>query len=291
MRAPHPSRPSSKHLLGRVTAKIAAATALSTLVATAGCSAAYYDDCYYYYGYYYEYCSYYYMDPYMPDDGYTPIYYREVSEEPVPNPNPAVAAQLPELALHLVDFTYLARTEPAEDNGAGETLDEAYPCGSAESVHVICDVANSGPPSGDMLLIAYQLEQPIPFDDATNFFILGFSFDGDGIAENNFTPAATEEFHYFGNTDKYIAAVYQPGVGWAFESASLVDNTFVPMPSQARIIFEGSSVALVVPASEFISPTPSVRASLFRHTGDFGQSGGTWSGMIFPPLGEPLAGL
>ena len=46
---------------------------------------------------------------------------------------------------------------------------------------------------------------------------------------------------------------------------------------------------LIVPASEFDAETPGARFSYFRHKGDMGASS-DWAGLVYPPLGEPLAG-
>jgi len=258
-------------------------------VTLGGCTAYAYD-CYYYYGYYYPYCDYYYMYGYLPTDGYTQVYSRSVVEEPVPNPDPTIAPQSPDASLNVINFTYLARTSIEGDSEATlQRLRNDYPCGGNDTVQVICQNNDDISP-GDFLLLAYQLEQPVPYDDSVNFFVLGFSFDRDNDPGNNFQPEADEMYDYFGGTDKWIAAYYEPTDGWRLEATEYRDDAPASVSTDARVIFEGDTVALIVPASEFQSAIPGSRVSLFRHTGEFGADGSDWAGVVFPRLDEPLAG-
>ncbi len=272
----------------------ASKTGLLALVALASC---YYSDpaydCYYYYGYYDPYCNYAYYDPYTTSDMYRSVSYNEVAVEETPNPDPMIAAVAPDSTVAVSSYTYLARdpSVPADDQPDLSEIDDHYPCNEAqeESLALCSENGQKFAQDEDYVVVAFELDNPLPQDDATNFFVVGFSFDADGDPSNNFTPPAETANDYFGDTDTWYAASYTPTDGWNLGAFHWNGTAIESVPTTARLILDQSSAGLLAPASEFTAEVPGSRISLFRHTGDQGANG-DWSGLVYPPLGAPLQG-
>ena len=67
-----------------------------------------------------------------------------------------------------------------------------------------------------------------------------------------------------------------------------VRRNFTTVASKARVVIAGSEMAWFIPRGELDSDTASWRISSFAHTGDYGLSGGFWSGDYYPLVQDPL---
>jgi hypothetical protein len=210
-----------------------------------------------------------------------------------PHPDPSVAPKAPDATVAVKSYTYLAR----DPNASGDDLpdlsgiDETYPCNEPreESLALCSEDDQEFVQSEDYVVVAFELEQPLPQNDEANFFVVAFAFDADNDPTNNFTPPEETANDYFGATDKWYTASYSPDDGWKLGAFAYNGTAIESVPTTARIILDRSSAALLAPASEFGVGIPLNRISLFRHTGDEGANG-NWSGLVYPPLGAPLNG-
>ncbi len=174
-------------------------------------------------------------------------------------------------------------------------LDAPYPCGQDSEQHVvICSQTPAETPS-QVHVVIYETSHPLPFRSETDHYELSFSFDSDLQSGNNYTPPDSppvddsQPGSYFRNADRWYRAQLRPGSAWTLDVFAVVSNTPTLATSGARIIMDGTTIALVVPTDEFDSIRPTLRIHLFRHQGDFGL--GTpenWSAFVFP---GPFQGL
>jgi hypothetical protein len=248
-------------------------------------------DCYYYYGQYYPYCDYGYYDAYSTSDSYSTMRYSEVEAEQTPNPDPNLAPTSPDSTVNVSTYSYLAHNGGTGDEPDLGSFDDRYACNQInDDVLTLC-TSDDQPFDADAeyIVIAFELENPLPKDDAVNFFVVMFAFDSDNDATNNYVPPAELANDYAGATDKWIAASYSPADGWQLQAFEWDGTAVSGVETNARVILEAGSAALVIPNSEFEVTVPGNRIALFRHTGDQGANG-DWSGLVYPPLGTPLAG-
>lgn len=258
-----------------------------------GCYESTVSDCYYYYGYTYgyPYCDYEYFEPYTPQNGYEPVSYREVEPQVTPNPDPEIEPKLSDSSVSISTFIYMRRTSDTGKTPADEVINERYPCGLGEDALTVCAVENLRARDTDYFVIGVQVEKPVPVDSEIDFRVVGFGFDRDNDTSNNYVPPIDREFDYFGATDRWYAGAYTPTDGWSLQAFGLLDGAPTKIESEARMILQEDTAVLIVPASEFKEGvTPGARFSYFRHAGDMGASS-DWAGLVYPPLGDPLAGL
>lgn len=276
----------------RIDTRIGAAPLVVAAALVAGCYESTVSDCYYYYGYAYgyPYCDYDYFEPYTPQNGYRPVSYREVEAQVTPNPSPDVQAKLSDSSVGISTFLYVHRDDDTGETSADDVLNERYACGLGQEALTVCAVENLQARDTDYLLVAVQADRPVERDSAVNFRVVGFGFDSDNDPSDNYVPPDELQFDYFGGTDRWYAGSYTPADGWSLQAFGLIDGAPSPIESEARMILQEDTAVLVVPASEFETATPGARFSYFRHTGDLGANG-DWGGLVYPPLGEPLAGL
>lgn len=230
------------------------------------------------------YCNYYYgpYDPYY-DYGYSYVYYEELPEDTYGTADPSVAEKAPEKVVNVEHLAYVAKTGSAEDEGvSAKDFDEHYPCGG-ESALVLCADPKAAVDDSEQIVVTFRTEGTIPVADPENSFVLGFAFDADGDASNNFVPPAKEAGDYFGKTDKWYKITYEPKAGWKLAVLDASTDAPKSVASRARFIIDKNVAAIVIPASEFEVATPALRISLLRHT-----TGADWSGLAYPKPGEPL---
>jgi len=167
-------------------------------------------------------------------------------------------------------------------------INTILPCGETAEELVLCPSAATG--SGDHYVLLYETAEPLTQAHPDNLYELGFVFDGDESAENNFRPTTLFSTDFFENTDQWFEARYSPTTGWSSRALLARGMEVVSVPdSAARIVIRGRVAALVVPASEVDAFDPGARVTLFRHTGDLGQEQPfDWSGSVTPPQGAPL---
>jgi hypothetical protein len=191
-----------------------------------------------------------------------------------------------------------AAIEPAVNIIAVELLYEvgseiagaAYPCGAGGEPAgelAICG-AQAGPAIAGSTIATFETDEPLPLADPGDHYLVGFGFDGDGLVENNTTPAdSPDDFHL--RIDRWIEATYRPGDGWSLASFAFVAGEVIELDSESRLVIDGPVAALIVPAFELEIARPPSRIFLLRHTGDFGAAPPhDWSGYLFPTLSEPL---
>jgi hypothetical protein len=281
-------------MASRIETRVGAAALVVAAAMLSGCYESTVSDCYYYYGYDYgsPYCDYEYFEPYTPQDGYEPVSYSEVPPQETPNPSPDVDSKISDDSVSISTFLYVRRTKDTGDTDADEVINERYACGLGEDALTLCAVDNLEARDTDYIVLGVQVVKPVEVQSDVNFRVVGFSFDSDNDITNNYQPPAAEEFDYFGGTDRWYAATYTPADGWALQAFGLIDGAPSPIESEARVILQEDTAVLIVPASEFTAATPGARFSYFRHSGDMGTGpDADWSGLVYPPLGAPLAGL
>ncbi|MGQ0642137.1 MAG: hypothetical protein ACT4P6_15425, partial [Gemmatimonadaceae bacterium] len=67
------------------------------------------------------------------------------------------------------------------------------------------------------------------------------------------------------------------------------NNTPQPLTTTARMIMTSrGSLILMLPVADIPASNPGVRFTAFRHSGDFGLSGGPWAGDVQRPVTQPL---
>ncbi|MGD8860451.1 MAG: hypothetical protein PVI30_10610 [Myxococcales bacterium] len=176
------------------------------------------------------------------------------------------------------------------DTHLGEAFENTlFPCGSSERGYTLCPSVTRMP-AGDYYLIYSVLKGTVPLSDPTSFYTYAFVFDGDGDPQNDFEPLPDYPFDFFQATDRWYEAKYDPTAGWSLKVSEVVDNDPADASTAARIILRDNVVALIVPASEFLTPRPRYRVTAFRHAGDFGLNPPfDWNGDVEPPVDVGLA--
>jgi hypothetical protein len=66
------------------------------------------------------------------------------------------------------------------------------------------------------------------------------------------------------------------------------NGRFAPLGSNARFVILDDELAAFIPMAELATPNPAGRVTFHCHLGDYGLSGGPWSGDYFPAPGDPL---
>ncbi len=163
---------------------------------------------------------------------------------------------------------------------------EVFPCGEGPAGLTVC-ASSEPPPSGRYVLLIVQFEGDIPLNDETHFYQYAFVFDADGQAWNNYEPWPDFPNDFFAYTDKWYELAYSPDGGWQVFVTD-VRQDFALVQSDARFVIAGPELAVFIPLDEFDTDTPTFRATAFGHTGDFGMSGGPWSGDYYPLVSDSL---
>lgn len=142
-------------------------------------------------------------------------------------------------------------------------------------------------PPGPVQVFAMSVAEDIPLANPGDFYQYGFAFDSDGEGANNRPSQPPYAYTFTDGTDLSYVAYYDPGYTASPWFLSIIDWTTGVMIdrswSNARIIFRGNAVVLVVPSSGFAVASPSTRFFTWCHPGDWGY-GGVWSADVEPPL-------
>lgn len=166
-----------------------------------------------------------------------------------------------------------------------------FPCGMGPNGRTLCAPnSTSVPTSGDMIALTAAYEGPIPLSDLSHYFQYGYVFDADGITTNNYQPAPPYVNDFFTSSDRWYTADFSPSLGWSLGVKTALNGTVMNVTnSNARLIMSGSSMTLIVPASEFTSMAPSFRSSAFSHLGDYGLNAPyNYDGSLFPAVADGL---
>lgn len=176
---------------------------------------------------------------------------------------------------------------PGKPAAAPLATDDDYPCGESDGRIVLCAQATPFP-AGDRLTLAAAMTGAIPLADPMHHYQYGFVFDSDDQPANNYQAPPAFPNDFFHATDRWYVAVYSPETGWAIEVSNASD-TITPIASDARIVIEGSTMMLIVPAAELGVAAPPYRVTAFAHLGDFGlDPPHVWSADVEPAVALPL---
>ncbi len=175
---------------------------------------------------------------------------------------------------------------------------DARPCGAGVGYLSLCaeppsGLAGSAPlpalEDGPALLAAGVLAGEIPLDDPTQHAQFGFVFETDGDPANDWAPLPPFTSDFFGGTDTWYTAVYDPATGWTMTASRIESGAIVTFQSDARIVLEGATIYAIIPLTELGGDCPRGRFTAFAHGGDFGlEPPNVWSGDLEDPVDQPL---
>jgi hypothetical protein len=163
-----------------------------------------------------------------------------------------------------------------------------FPCGEGTYGLTVCP-AGLLKKTGSYYLLSAEFVDDMPHADAEFRYQIGFVFDSDGNAANNYQPAPAWPADFFANTDRWYVAEYAPASGWKMSVVNAVTST--PVMSGARIIINGKAVVLALPASEIPSSQAAFRITAFRHDGSYGLNGGFWNADLSTAVGQAMLNL
>lgn len=137
-------------------------------------------------------------------------------------------------------------------------------------------------------LFAWMCPQgDVPLNSNDTFYQYGFVFDADGIVGNNYQGQPPFDKDYFDDTDYWVNQTYSPSGGWDLAITGARSGSFTAPNSAIRTITSGKTVIAVIPVSEFDRMDEvHGRFTAFSHDGNFGQTGGPWSGDPTPAVDE-----
>ncbi len=161
---------------------------------------------------------------------------------------------------------------------------ETFSCGEHDGYHVLC--GSETPTAGSWVYLFTRFAADVPLS-GTQILQYAFVFDADDDPNNGWEPAAAFPKDFFADTDLWYEALYAPGSGWSLQVRDARAD-LAAYPTAARLIIAGSEFGILVPLSDFDTATPTFRTSAFAHEGDYGLSGGPWSGDYLPTLDDPL---
>jgi hypothetical protein len=171
-----------------------------------------------------------------------------------------------------------------------DALNTKYPCGQHANGITHCVLTNPLT-AGTYVIVFGIMHGNIPLADGGNLYQYGFVFDRDNDPANNYVPPPQFANDFFKGTDQWYQAQYNPrSTGFSFGARRVSNNSSQIFPTTARLILNGATWFLIVPASEFSVPDPMVRFTAFRHTGNFGLTG-DWDGDVQRPVDQPLWSL
>ncbi len=162
------------------------------------------------------------------------------------------------------------------------------PCGESEIGTTMCPDMGA-PQTGDYYVVAGVFDAPVGVDGSM-LYQYGFVFDADGDPSNNYTPDPAYPKDFFADSDRWYVAGSDSVGGWAMQVTDARDGAFTSVPSGARIVATGNTLALIVPADELPATDPTYRITAFRHAGDWGAQQ-PWSADVVPAVGEPMLSL
>ena len=163
---------------------------------------------------------------------------------------------------------------------------EIFPCGQGPHGLTVC--ASSQPPfPGDYLVVTVQTGATHPIT-RNQYCQIAVVLDADGRPENNFIPQPPFGNDYFGFADTAFQLLHDPTHGWRIEVVDMRNGLFAPLGSNARFVILDDELAAFIPMAELATPNPAGRVTFHCHLGDYGLSGGPWSGDYFPAPGDPL---
>lgn len=215
---------------------------------------------------------------------------KKVAEGEKPNPSPEECTSLSDDSdckkpegpqrIALVLDPILELSDAAAERIFGETLS----CGAHDDYHVLCGPGT--PSAGSWVYLFARFDADIPLS-GSQILQYAFVFDADDDPDNGWEPLPEYPKDFFAGTDLWYEALYAPNTGWSLQVRDARAD-LASYPSAARLVIAGPEFGILVPLSEFDTETPKFRTTAFAHEGDYGLSGGFWSGDYLPTLEEPL---
>jgi hypothetical protein len=180
------------------------------------------------------------------------------------------------------------RTTLAADQLTAAFGNGHYPCGPGINGWTLCATQAALEP-GPYVIIVNVLEGDVPRNDPGRIYQYGFVFDADDDESNNYVPSPPFTNDFFRDTDWWCEARYDASSGWTLAATDARDGNFLNVQTNARLIIDGNTMTLVVPASELSADLPTYRVTAFSHSGDFGQNPPhDWEGDVEAPVDQPL---
>ncbi len=163
-----------------------------------------------------------------------------------------------------------------------------FACGPTAQGFTLC--APGAPPSpGEFLVLMAGFAAPMPLNDPGQIYQYGFVFDSDGAAAGNYAPSAPYTNDFFGGTDRWFEADRNASGTWSIKATDASISGFPAASTQARILVQDDTFALLAPKSEFVATRPAFRLTAFRHTGDYGLNPPyDWDGSVYPSVAGGL---
>lgn len=169
--------------------------------------------------------------------------------------------------------------------GAQVLFGESFPCvGGTQGVTLCAPDATEAPGTYVFLMAQFGNEIPLAGD---RIFQYAFVFETDGDESTDYVPHPSFAGDFFAGTDRWYEALYDPNQGWKLLVRE-VSPALAEVSSGARMVVLGRQLAIFVPADEIDPTLATFRVTAFSHTGDYGFTGGPWSGDYYPPLEYPL---
>jgi hypothetical protein len=139
--------------------------------------------------------------------------------------------------------------------------------------------------------VAYQVRRgPLDLTDPAKKLQIGFVFDRDLDGANNFRAGLAFPKDLFDNSERWANGSWDFATGLQLQYQDASTSPPTTLSSTARLIQSGHVSVLVVARSEVTNAAEvAYRVTLFKHTGDFGLSGGPFKVDTAPYVGEPLA--
>lgn len=191
---------------------------------------------------------------------------------------------------HTTEKAFGAKKVTLDAAAAGKVGAELR-CGDGKHGKTLCPPGAAPITPGDYLVSAVQVAKAFPKADPKYYYQLGFVFDVNGQAADNYAAAAQYKDDLYKNTDRWYEALYAPGPGWSMKASNAHGTAITALSgSAARIVLGEDWILFFAPTSEITSMTPSVlmRSSIFRHPGDFGTPSNDYDGSVYPAVDQPL---
>jgi len=192
------------------------------------------------------------------------------------------------------DLTYLGNgwvDFPPALFDAGGMQDVGGSCGQLPSfwaqhagLTAVCGPHGFVPPEGPTAVFGTAFAGEIPPAGSTYSLQYGVVLQYNDPAAN-YQPSASYPDDFFADTGLWLELTYRPDHRWVLSVVDGID--FAALPSDAFALIIDNTITWVVSDHE-VQGTQSYRASAYRHTGDWGMSGGPWNGDVYPVVGDPL---
>ena len=157
----------------------------------------------------------------------------------------------------------------------GSFNQSVYECGALDPL-VICPPTALDMPAGEVLVVAMQVDAPIPIASTERSYRYSIVFDTDGDPANDWQYIDPFEWDYFQGTDRWYQAVYDHLTGsWTIDVTQLeADGSFpnAAAPSAVRLVVSDRWAVWFIPVSELGGAPAPYRVTAFGHDGQFSEA-------------------